>query len=70
MLNFRNAFIENLSNPKINLEALKPTYTSIEELKKWTKDRHGMADVILLENKLKEKSESILEKEDGAICEV
>ena len=66
MLNFRNAFIANLTNPKINLESLEPKYTSIEELKKWTKDRHGAKDVEELEEKLKKLTESISNNtEDG-----
>jgi len=69
MLNFRNAFIANLTNPKVDLQALEPKYTSIEELKRWTKDRHGAKDVEELENKLNKLTESI-SKEDGNLHEV
>jgi adenylosuccinate synthase len=65
MLNFRNAFITNLTNPKVDLQALEPKYTSIEELKRWTKDRHGFKDVEELEQKIKKLTESISKEEDG-----
>ena len=70
MLNFRNAFIANLTNTKVDLQALEPTYTSIEELKRWTKDRHGAKDVEELEEKMKKLTESISKEEDGNLHEI